>query len=393
MNWIALLKSLFGTPAGASVSADIAAIKADTATITALVASGLAYKATVTTYTDTTHFKSTDLIGLGDNFFFGTKPWYVYPVWKFGGSGGAPQGESQPTAAFTSADGTVQHTAFTVHLEVNDRVLMVHPAVAYMLGLTPTRAGYLDNLSGGAVALAASWTAGLATALGNYTAARAAYLDNINQAGLLQVTAARAALLDQITALRLAELDAANLPADVDTLIARITAARAANLDNATYLEQTIPIMMNSLQTLTGAQADKDFIATNTRGGQGLISTDNAKMQKAFLVIIGRAVNVYAGTNALDCTTAAHNQWKMNLDGGAYADLVNGAFADGQMLDNDWRCNVDGAIHPFTLMFDISAVLVANVDGLIGVRLENGRSEQSSMLVDCDIYLKVLWKL
>ena len=67
-------------------------------------------------------------------------------------------------------------------------------------------------------ALAASWTAALATALGNYTAARAGYLDNINQAGLLQVTAARAALLDQITALRLAELDAANIPADIDGL-------------------------------------------------------------------------------------------------------------------------------------------------------------------------------
>ena len=98
--------------------------------------------------------------------------------------------------------------------------------------LTALRAGYLDNLSGGAVALAVSWTAALATALGNYTAARAGYLENINQAGLLQVTAARAALLDQITALRLAELDAANIPADIDTLLARLTALRAGYLDN-----------------------------------------------------------------------------------------------------------------------------------------------------------------
>lgn len=224
------------------------------------------------------------------------------------------------------------------------------------------------------------------------TAARAGYLDNINQAGLLQVTAARAALLDQITALRLAELDPANIPADVDTLIARLTAARATNLDSCTYLEQTVPIMMNSLQTLTNAQANKDFIATNTRGGQGLISTVDAKMQKAFLLIIGRVVNVFAGTNALDSTTAAHNQWMANLDGGAYSDLVNGAFADGQMLDNDWRCNVDGAIHPFTLMFNITTLLT-NVDGNIGVRLENGRSEQTSLIVTCDIYLKVVWKL
>lgn len=36
-------------------------------------------------------------------------------------------------------------------------------------------------------ALAASWTAALATALGNYTAARAGYLDNINNADLANV--------------------------------------------------------------------------------------------------------------------------------------------------------------------------------------------------------------
>mgnify|MGYP001559087105 CR=1 FL=1 len=42
--------------------------------------------------------------------------------------------------------------------------------------LTTTRAGYLDNLSGGAVALASAWTAALATALGSYTAALATLL-------------------------------------------------------------------------------------------------------------------------------------------------------------------------------------------------------------------------
>lgn len=47
-----------------------------------------------------------------------------------------------------------------------------------------------------------------------------------------KLTAARAALLDQITALRMAELDAANIPADVDTLLARLTALRAGYLDN-----------------------------------------------------------------------------------------------------------------------------------------------------------------
>ena len=111
--------------------------------IDVLTASGLAYKGTVSNYTDVTHFKVSDLTGFGDNFF---KNWYVYPVWKSDSSGGAPQGENQPVAAYTSADGAFEHTDFTVHLLVGDKVLLILPAVAYMLGLTPTRAGYLDKL-------------------------------------------------------------------------------------------------------------------------------------------------------------------------------------------------------------------------------------------------------
>ena len=160
---------------------------------------------------------------------------------------------------------------------------------------------------------------------------------------------------------------------------------------NTNFLEQTVPILMNGLQTLTNAAGDKDFIASNVTGAVGLVDTDDTRVDKAFLLIIGRVVNNHAGTNALDCTTGTHNQWRANLDGGAYADLVNEE-ADGQMLDNDWLCPVQGAIHPFTLMFDVTA-LVTNIDGKIGVRLENGRSEQSSLIVTCDMYLKVIWRL
>ena len=162
-------------------------------------------------------------------------------------------------------------------------------------------------------------------------------------------------------------------------------------LDNCAYLETTVPILMNATQTLNNTAAAADFIASNATGASGLISTDDAKVQKVFLLIIGRAVNVFDGTNALDCTTASHNQWTIGLDGGGYTDLVNEE-ADGQMLDNDWRCNLDAAIHPFTLMFDVTSQ-VTNIDGKIGVRLMNGRSEQASLIVTCDIYLKILWKL
>lgn len=118
--------------------------------------------------------------------------------------------------------------------------------------LTALRAGYLDNLSGGAVALAASWTAALATALGSYTAIRAGYLDNINQAGLLQVTAARAALLDQMTALRMAELDAANLPANIDAILADtgtdgvVVSSRTAAYGRGVGVKQILEVSVTS---------------------------------------------------------------------------------------------------------------------------------------------------
>lgn len=130
-----------------------------------------------------------------------------------------------PADVIGAKDDAVQQTVAA------NRSLMAY-VKALLTNMTSTRAGYLDaaittRLASASyvtergtdgAALASSWTAGLATALGSYTAARAAYLDNVNQAGLLQLTAARAALLDQITAARLTELDAANIPADLDVV-------------------------------------------------------------------------------------------------------------------------------------------------------------------------------
>ena len=47
-----------------------------------------------------------------------------------------------------------------------------------------------------------------------------------------KLTAARAALLDEITAARMEELDGANIPADINTLLTRLSAVRAGYLDN-----------------------------------------------------------------------------------------------------------------------------------------------------------------
>ena len=99
---------------------------------------GLVYYGDVTTYTDTTHFKSTDLIGYGDAYF---KNYYVYVVRDAAGAGAAPQGESQQISAYTSVDGTITHAAFTTPLAVTDVVLLIHKDLAELkdiLNLTRT---------------------------------------------------------------------------------------------------------------------------------------------------------------------------------------------------------------------------------------------------------------
>ena len=159
------------------------------------------------------------------------------------------------------------------------------------------------------------------------------------------------------------------------------------------YLEQTVPVQMNCERTITTLPSDVTFIAPAVTAAVGLIDADFSNVAKAFLLIIGRATNIFAGQNNLDCSIAAtDNQWRMSVNAGAYADLQNGAKADGQMLDTDWECMVQGVIHPFTFMFDISDRLTA-LDDTIGLRLAIARARQDSLIVTVDAYMKVVWKL
>lgn len=159
-------------------------------------------------------------------------------------------------------------------------------------------------------------------------------------------------------------------------------------------LEQTAPIVMNCEQTLTTVATDRDFIASNVALGApaGLVSGRIADLRMAFLLLIGRAVNSFAGQNNLDCTVVTDNQWQVNIDGGAYADLENDGKADGQMLDTDWECIAQGIIHPFTFMFEITGLLTA-INSRIGLRLANARSRQNNLIVTVDVYAKYVWRL
>lgn len=159
---------------------------------------------------------------------------------------------------------------------------------------------------------------------------------------------------------------------------------------DCSYFETIVPLAMNSLQTLTNTQADKAFIASNTRGATGLISTDDAKVQKVFLHLVGVATNTFAGGNALDGSVATDNQWMANLNGGSAFDLKNNTSADGQMLDNDWEGFSQGYTIPFHFQFECTSD-ISDIDGNIGIKLQNGRSKQSSINVALNAFLRVLW--
>lgn len=93
---------------------------------------GLVYRGTVTTYTDTTHFKVSSFPDYGEASDFGNeffKDYVIYVVWDAAGGGAAPQGESTPVIAYTSADGTFNHAVFTAPVAVGDEILLIHPDI------------------------------------------------------------------------------------------------------------------------------------------------------------------------------------------------------------------------------------------------------------------------
>ena len=179
-----------------------------------------------------------------------------------------------------------------------------------------------------------------------------------------------------------------NITENYVTYVTGMTSSAAA------YFEQTTPIIMNSRRTVTTVATPAIFIPSGQPAGVpvGLISAEVTDINKAFLLIIGSVMNTFAGANDLDCTVATDNQWQMNIDNGAYSDLQNDAKADGQMLDGDWPCVVQGTVIPFAYMFDITGSLTS-LTSRIGLMLNNARSRQNNLVVSVDMYLKVVWKL
>ena len=148
-----------GAPAGTDVSADIAAIKAETASLVtkvdtvddyvdteigdihtdvgtcitasgvaaayAIVNSGLVFRGIVTAAVAGVSFTIGTLAGLGAGIFAdATSPWYAYVLRSNGGVSGAPQGEYRQVLTYVTATGLFTTNAFSVAVAVNDDVII-----------------------------------------------------------------------------------------------------------------------------------------------------------------------------------------------------------------------------------------------------------------------------
>jgi len=93
----------------------------------ALFASSLSKRIRISEVVNATSFKTTDLPALGTG---GLINWYVLCSLDAGGLGAAPQGEYRKITNWVNgASGTFTHEAFSVPLEVTDKVILIHESI------------------------------------------------------------------------------------------------------------------------------------------------------------------------------------------------------------------------------------------------------------------------
>lgn len=93
----------------------------------AMLKGQLVYQAPITSSADTTHFVSSQLIGLGNDYFVG---WTAYVLWDAGGASAAPQGEYRAITDYVSSTGTFTLGAASTQLSASDIILVIHPMIA-----------------------------------------------------------------------------------------------------------------------------------------------------------------------------------------------------------------------------------------------------------------------
>ena len=169
----------------------------------------------------TTAIVCAELANLGDDLF--NLGWTMVVLKNANSVGNAPENQFRDITNYVSSTGTFTTAAFGANVEASDEICIMKNELADWADgqrldlILDIIAVDVAGLNGDAMvgtngaALAASWTAGLATILANFTPARIGYLDELD----FDLTAALAALPDE------AYLDAIELAirgADSDTL-------------------------------------------------------------------------------------------------------------------------------------------------------------------------------
>jgi hypothetical protein len=158
-------------------------------------------------------------------------------------------------------------------------------------------------------------------------------------------------------------------------------------LDERGYFTELLSLSNDMTRlNITATATNLDIIPSNLKSASPTI-TDDKKVRKVMLLMECWLNNTYEGQNSIDCTNPSHNQWQANLDGGSYVDLE----PDGQMQDGDWALPAANSSLNQKLIFDITD-LVRNIDGKIGVRLENAKAKQNNLELTCSVALSVTYK-
>ena len=153
------------------------------------------------------------------------------------------------------------------------------------------------------------------------------------------------------------------------------------------YFEQSyVPLVNKEVVDAIGTlETDVTIIPENTVAADGLLFSDDSKAEKAFLVILGTAVNMYFGDNYLT-GGIGKNVWQMAINDGAWQDL----YPDGEMVDGSWQAKENG-IPSFALSFNITDIFT-NTDGRIGLRIKSAMAAQDFFVPEVSAGLKILWR-
>lgn len=358
MNWIQRLLARLGLPAGASLSADIATVDTVVDAIK-LITDALPDAGALTTI-------QADL----DN-----PNQYKANV--------AALALEATLTAIEGAGFATGTDSLKILSDVLDTITAAGPTLVQMQAARDAVIAAIPAMRGtdGAATVADGWDAALATILDNFTAGRITNLD---------------------------ELDGANIPADIDTLLTRITAAVAtaaalATVDTEvgnieTKLDTPANFMadVSGIITSQGRQRDrivkwsvgKVQVVIDAAGATTVLSTitidtlpDGAAITSAYLMVKFRMIeNKYAGVNKLNGATdpLTSQVFQIQDDGG-------GAWADGITFPDDYFTLADAAREGGDVLVGTLNVGVATVvDGndIYNVRLLLGKADQDFINFD-----------